>query len=297
MAQAPVIGRFHVSRLIHNLLAALLLAVPVPAGTSDCTSLDAADWLLGDWVAGGGKSVFSESWAAAGPQTFEGAGSERALADGMVIARESLRLLEMAGEVFYLAMVAHNELPVAFRLVECGAGQLVFENPGHDFPRRLEYRHEPDGGMAVTVRDGKGKGFSLNFEPGVAAAKAEASVLAAEDARFAAMTGAHAAELASWLADDLLYVHSGGQTANREQFIASIAGGDFRYLEITPIERQVVMLGSGAALVRGKGRFQVESVGARLDLQIRYLAVYDRGGHGHWRLRSWQSLRLPAPSS
>jgi len=33
--------------------------------------------------------------------------------------------------------------------------------------------------------------------------------------------------------------------------------------------------------------------GSRLDLDLRYLAVYGQGADGRWRLRSWQSLRLP----
>lgn len=269
-----------------------MFALPAWAGASDCASLSAARWLLGDWVAGGEKSVYHESWAELGPQTFEGTGSEHAMLDGKAIGTESLRLVEMTGRVFYIAKVAHNELPVAFRLTECGADRLVFENPAHDFPRRLEYRLETSGTLAVGVSDGRDKGFTLIFERDAAPADAGASVLAAEDARFAAMTGANAPELASWLADDLQYVHSDGQVANREQFVASIASGEFRYHEITPIDRQVVMLGSSAALVRGRGRFRIEFDSAMLDLHIRYVSVYTASG-ARWRLRSWQSLRLP----
>ena len=120
-----------------------------------------------------------------------------------------------------------------------------------------------------------------------------AAVLGAEDARFAAMIGANAVELGLWLADDHQYVHSTGQVANRQQFIDSIAGGDFHYLRIAPVERQVVMLGDQSALVRGHGRFQLVVKGNELDLDLRYLAVYSLGEVGRWRLRSWQSLRLP----
>ncbi len=284
------------SQLIRVTVTALMFALPAWAGASECASLSAARWVLGDWVAGGEKSVFHESWIELGPQTFEGLGSERSMADGKVIGTEGLRLVEMAGGVYYIAKVSHNELPVAFRLSECGADRLVFENPAHDFPRRLEYRREADGRMIVAVSDGKDKGFTLNFERGAAAADPGALVLAAEDARFAAMTAANASELGSWLAEDLQYVHSTGQVESRGQFLASIAGGTFRYLEIAPLERQVVMLGGDSALVRGHGRFQVIASGNRLDLEIRYLAIYVLGGDGRWRLRSWQSLRLPQQS-
>ncbi|TFH43834.1 MAG: nuclear transport factor 2 family protein [Lysobacterales bacterium] len=277
-------------------MTAWAVAWPAFAGASECVLLSAAHWMLGDWVTGGEKTVFHESWTELGPQTFEGMGSERSLVDGKVIATEVLRLVEMAGGIFYIAKVAHNELPVAFRLTECSTDLLLFENPAHDFPRRLEYRHDADGTMMVAVSDGKDKGFTLNFERVAAAADPKAPVLAAEDARFAAMTGANVSELGSWLDDDLQYVHSTGQVESREQFLAAIAGGAFRYLEIAPLERQVVMLGHESALVRGHARIKVLVSGNRLELTIRYLAIYGLGGDGHWRLRAWQSLRLPQQS-
>jgi uncharacterized protein DUF4440/uncharacterized protein DUF6265 len=274
------------------LLTTLMLALPAWAGASECHSLSVARWVLGDWVTGDGKSITQESWSERSPRTFEGTGTERSMTDGKTVSSEDLRLVEMAEGVFYLAKVDHNELPIAFALTECSADRLVFENPGHDFPRRIEYRREAESRMTVAVSDGKDKGFTVNFERTGAASDPGTPVLVAEDARFAAMTGANAAELELWLADDLQYVHSSGQVATREQFIASISSGQFRYLEITPHERQVVMLGGGSALVRGRGRFQVGTGGARQDLQIRYISVYTDSG-GRWRLRHWQSLRLP----
>jgi hypothetical protein len=272
----------------------LLLAwLPACATAADCGSLATARWILGDWVADGAKSEFHESWVELSPQTFEGIGSERSKSDGSAQASEALRLVEKAGAVFYVAKVAHNELPVAFRLTECSADRMVFENPAHDFPRRLEYRQQPDGGMTVAVSDGAAKGFTLEFKRAAAAASgASASVLAAEDARFAAMVQADAEALGAWLAPDLQYVHSTAQVETREQFLSSIASGQLRYLKITPSERQVVMLDDQSAIVRGRGHFQVAAGDTQLDLQIRYLSVYTRIG-GRWQMRAWQSLRLP----
>ena len=125
-----------------------------------------------------------------------------------------------------------------------------------------------------------------NADPG-------APVLAAEDARFAAMTAADAAQLGAWPADDLQYVHSTGQVANRQQFIDAIASGELRYFQITPGDRRVTMLGDRAVLMLGWGLFQVMLNGNKVDLDLRYLAVYGLGGDGRWRLRAWQSLRLP----
>lgn len=262
---------------------------PAAAGAADCASLDALRWLIGDWHADGGKTSFHESWRELDGHSFAGTGVERSKPDGTVTGAEDLRLLEMGGAVFYVSKVTHNELPVAFRLTACSDRLFVFENPSHDFPRRLEYR-QGDGTLTVRVSDGADKGFTLEFER--ATAVAAPPVLEHEDARFAAMVAADAAAMGSWFAEDLLYVHSTGLVEDRLQLIDSIASGRAKYVAVTPADREVVRLAADAALVRGRGRFQVAANGVPLDLQIRYLAVYELQD-GRWRLRSWQSLRVP----
>ncbi len=138
---------------------------------------------------------------------------------------EELRLVEMADGVFYIAKVTHNELPVAFRLSECADGRFAFVNPTHDFPKRLDYVRQGEDRLVVRVSDGADKGFTLNFtRTQVPAASADA-VLAAEDARFAAMVAADPEAMRRWFADDLAYVHSTGSVEDREQLIASILSG------------------------------------------------------------------------
>lgn len=269
----------------------VLLAVlwPLTAGAAGCDSLAVLRGLLGAWEATGSASSFHESWRELDDTTFSGTGVERSTADGAIKGAEDLRLVEMGDGVFYVAKVAHNELPVAFRLTSCSAGVFVFENAAHDFPRRLEYRHVGDA-LTVRVSDGLEKGFTLEFRR--AAPAAAPPVLADEDARFAAMVAADAAAMETWFADDLRYVHSTGLVEDRSQLIDSIASGRARYVAVTPAEREVVALAADAALVRGRGRFQVAANGVPLDLHIRYLGVYGLQD-GKWRLRSWQSLRIP----
>ncbi len=159
--------------------AVLCLALAAPCMSAEkqaCNSLTSLQWLLGDWVADGSKTIFHESWRELGPKTFEGTGVERSKADGSVEGGEDLRLVEMGGGVFYFSKVTHNELPVAFRLNSCEGGRFVFGNPVHDFPRRLVYQLGADGRLSVRVSDGAEKGFTLEFAraPAIAAAAGEA---------------------------------------------------------------------------------------------------------------------------
>jgi hypothetical protein len=274
------------------LLAAGLAIHAGAAVAADCASLASMDWLLGEWLADGGKSTWRESWVPAGPATWEGVGVETSKADPAKSSAEDLRLVEMGGAVFYVAKVGHNELPVAFRLVECGDGSLTFTNPAHDFPRRLDYARQPDGGLQVRVSDGGAKGFTLEFARVAGRAEAEGAVLEAEDARFAAMVAADPQALRRWLAEDLAYVHSTGAVETREGLIDEIGRGTLRYFAIDPSERRVVFSGADAAHVLGFARIKAQAGPATVDFRARYLAVYGRSG-GAWRLRAWQSLRLP----
>lgn len=127
------------------------------------TGLDNLEWLLGTWRTTGASRVSEEQWTRITPDTWEGTGRTLDSATGRVLGVESLRLVHMSGEVFYLAKVDHNELPVAFRLTRSGPGQAVFENRSHDFPKVLDYRVAGGDSISVRVSDGADKGFTLDF--------------------------------------------------------------------------------------------------------------------------------------
>ncbi|MBM4218591.1 MAG: nuclear transport factor 2 family protein [Gammaproteobacteria bacterium] len=275
-----------------HLPSAILALFCLPAFAGECRSLDPLAWLLGEWVADNEKSTIRESWTARSPRTWEGIGSETPKAAPSNSSSEDLRLVAMADGVFYVAKVAHNPLPVAIRLSECEDGRLAFVNPGHDFPKRIEYVRQGGEMLAVTVGDGAGDGFTLNFARVVAPAADPDGVLAAEDARFAAMVAAEPEAMRRWLAEDLVYVHSTGKVDDREQLIEGVVGGRLRYLAIVPSERQVSFGGADTAIVRGIARIHARAGDQAVDFPARYLAVYARVD-GTWRLRAWQSLRLP----
>jgi hypothetical protein len=262
------------------------------AGASECRSLASMKWLLGEWKAEGDTSTWHESWVEISPASWEGRATEASRTSPAAQSIEELRLVAMGGSVFYLAKVAHNELPVPFRLVDCSDGGLVFANAAHDFPRRLASERQPGGRLHVRVSDGAGKGFSLDFARQPGAAPQSAAVLADEDARFAAMVSADREAMRRWFTEDLEYVHSTGRVVNREQMIEELEGGGLRYRVVTPSERHVTFLGADAALVRGQAHIEIVTDATPAKFQARYLAVYRREG-GDWRLQAWQSLRLP----
>lgn len=147
-----------------SLLATIVVVTLSPiVGAEPCDSLRSIRWILGAWVAESGERTTLESWQELSPQTFEGRGEIRSTATSELLFGESLRIVEMSGELFYLVKVNENDLPVAFKSIECSETGAVFVNADHDFPRRLEYRVIGADRMVVLVSDGADEGFEIRF--------------------------------------------------------------------------------------------------------------------------------------
>lgn len=96
-----------------------------------------------------------------------------------------------------------------------------------------------------------------------------------------------AAALQRFLADDLQYAHAGGQTQNKEQYIAAVARGAARYESFTFSGVTVRFYGKAAVLT---GFVDVKMVG-REPFRVRTLQVYTEKD-GNWQMAAHQSTRL-----
>lgn len=157
-----------------RLLVAGLFMLPGLVRAADCSSLDTLTWMAGQWESRSTGSRISEVWTRVSELSFEGLGEVRTVPGDDLKSREALRLVSMSGQLFYIAKVAHNALPVAFALTECGEHSAVFENTDHDFPTRIAYQLTDAGQMTVDVQGPDGKGFSIRFEA-VAAGQPQSS--------------------------------------------------------------------------------------------------------------------------
>lgn len=139
----------------------VLVFVSIVTGETK-SSLNDFQWLVGEWIVMGAKSTTTETWEQVSTHTFEGSGITRRTETGEIVNDESLRLVSMSGDIFYIAMVAHNERPISFKLTKCTDSLAVFENPAHDFPTAIEYRRIALDKMNVTVRNSQ-RSFVLQF--------------------------------------------------------------------------------------------------------------------------------------
>ncbi len=127
---------------------------------TECHSLTALNWLMGEWQTQQQKNHTIERWIKSSDKTFEGEGKT---ANSM----EYLRLLEMSGEIFYIAKVAHNPLPVAFKLTHCAKSgkerHFIFENKQHDFPNIIEYLKVNENSMTIKISGKSENSFTIQL--------------------------------------------------------------------------------------------------------------------------------------
>ena len=131
-------------------------------GAQPCTPSDLV-WMMGEWVRESPRGTYVERWHVQSDSTFEGFSEVRSPA-GELRAYEALRIVAMGGEVFYIAKVGENALPVPFKMVSCEPGEVRFENAAHDFPKSLTYTQEEAGRLHVAVRGEGEDGFDLHFK-------------------------------------------------------------------------------------------------------------------------------------
>lgn len=121
-------------------------------------------WLVGDWqTAPGGRSQTDEHWTQ--PAGGSMMGLSRTVAGGRTYEFEYLRIEQRPEGIFYVAHPKARCPATDFKLTRLTATEVVFENPAHDFPKRISYRKADDGSVVATVDAGPGsKGFTFTYQ-------------------------------------------------------------------------------------------------------------------------------------
>ena len=142
-----------------TLLTLLLLAI-LPTQT---TSLADISWIAGDWqIASGGRAQIEEHWTTAAGGTMMG--MSRTVAGEKMVEFEYLRIEERADGIYYVAHPKARCPGTDFKLTKASATEAVFENPQHDFPKRIIYRKTGDASLTASIDAGEGsKAMSFAF--------------------------------------------------------------------------------------------------------------------------------------
>ena len=120
-------------------------------------------WIAGDWqTAPGGRAQIEEHWTSVAGGSMMG--MSRTVAGEKTVEFEYLRIEQRTDGVYYVAHPKARCPSTDFKLTRASATEAVFENPQHDFPKRIIYRKSGDDSLTASIDGGEGtKAMSFAF--------------------------------------------------------------------------------------------------------------------------------------
>jgi hypothetical protein len=123
--------------------------------------LEKANWFLGKWENKTPEGTFSEEWKVENDSVYYG--KSHYVVKNDTIFTETIKLIQSKNNVFYIVTTIppqNGVEPVSFKLTSSTTDYLVFENPEHDFPKKITYKLvNKDSLYAEISGDGKKQGF------------------------------------------------------------------------------------------------------------------------------------------
>jgi hypothetical protein len=138
---------------MRNLFLLLLLASSITLQAQ--TDLSKLTWLTGTWNRTNAKPGRSgvEIWEKTSNTEFIGRGINLKGADTTFV--EKLKIIVKENDIYYVADVPENKEPILFKLTNSTNSSLTFENPQHDFPKKINYELAATKLKATISGDGK----------------------------------------------------------------------------------------------------------------------------------------------
>ena len=133
--------------------------------TAATRSISELSWISGDWqTAPGGRAQIEEHWTAVAGASMMG--MSRTVVGEKTAEFEYLRIEQRAdGNIYYVAHPKARCPGTDFKLTRASASEAVFENPEHDFPKRIIYRKTADDSLTASIDAGEGsKSMTFAFK-------------------------------------------------------------------------------------------------------------------------------------
>lgn len=120
--------------------------------------------LAGKWQDMNRDNAFYEEWSQIDESSLSGTGYVMSSADTVFIERLEIKPID--NDLYYIVGLSSNQRDetVKFKMTEATAQRIVFENPKHDFPKKITYELMPDSGMQVHLNGHEaGQYTEINF--------------------------------------------------------------------------------------------------------------------------------------
>jgi hypothetical protein len=145
------------------LLPLLLLGLGWPTEPPAAVNVDFDDlsWLVGCWQLRNENTVIDEHWMPAEGDSM--LGMSRTVRDGRLVGYELILLIETEIGLVYRAHPSGQAM-ANFNATESSRRGVVFENPDHDFPKRIAYWSKDPDTLTARVDDGSDdRSFELEY--------------------------------------------------------------------------------------------------------------------------------------
>ena len=124
---------------------------PADANTAKAiTGIGQATWLVGAWKSAQPEGIAYEIWSKENDTCL--AGKSFLVRGPDTIPMETMKLKQTGKDLLYIPTVngQNGGQPVSFTLTSGASEEMVFENPTHDFPQKITYKHvTPDSLFAA----------------------------------------------------------------------------------------------------------------------------------------------------
>ena len=153
-------------KLLLPLAIVLLTAAAHAQAPAAKPTLQDFAWLAGHWRIEQADRLIDEHWMAPAGNLMMG--MARNVQAGKVREYEfTLLRQEPNGDILYVASPSQQS-QAAFKLTSLRNGEAVFENPEHDFPKKIVYARQSDGSLLAWIegpgRDGKPRRIEYPFK-------------------------------------------------------------------------------------------------------------------------------------
>jgi hypothetical protein len=144
-------------------LAVFFTLFSITTGSTQTPTLTGIAWIAGDWqTAPGGRRQIEEHWTQIAGGSMMG--MSRTVAGDKTVEFEYLRIEQREDGIYYVAHPKGRCPGTDFKLTRASASEAVFENPQHDFPKRIIYRKGTDDSLTASIDSGEGtKAISFAF--------------------------------------------------------------------------------------------------------------------------------------
>ncbi|HPE74833.1 MAG TPA: DUF6265 family protein [Draconibacterium sp.] len=142
--------------MIKSFLVAFLISMTIAEGFAQSLP----GFLAGTWKVENSENY--EHWDKMNENNLKGISYK--MINGKMVVTEYLDIKKTDGKIVYTATVLNQNNGIGIDFVlNSSEGLFSFENPVHDFPKFIRYKHISENKMSATVGTNENN-FTLNFE-------------------------------------------------------------------------------------------------------------------------------------